>query len=46
MPNGDCAICVRRDWALLTPQSANETITTIASLVLKVIGIPTRSIHE
>jgi hypothetical protein len=39
MPDGGCDICVRRDWALHKPQSANETITTIASLALKVIGI-------
>src|SRR5262245_16591561 len=40
MPDGGCETCVRRDWALAKPQSANETITTITSLGLKVIVIP------
>ena len=46
MPDGGCEICVRRDWALAKSQSANETITTIANFVLKVIGIPICSIHD
>jgi hypothetical protein len=39
MPDAGCGICVRRDWALPMPQSAIETIATIAILDGNIIGI-------
>jgi hypothetical protein len=40
MPDEGCALCARRDCAILEPQSANVTNNTVVSLIKKVIAMP------